>query len=102
MSAPPKAVLHAPEVEAAAIRRAVRTVDVATLGPRRVRADLSHVAGLVSLLSDPRVSDPIYDPPRPIREDNVTPWVAEAQAPAPAGQGPPIPTPHPKGARGRP
>jgi RimJ/RimL family protein N-acetyltransferase len=87
MSAPPKTVLHASEAEAEAIRRAVRTVDVATLGPRRVRADLSHVAGLVSLLSDPRVSDPIYDLPRPIGEDSVTRWVAEAQAQALAGEG---------------
>jgi RimJ/RimL family protein N-acetyltransferase len=87
MSAPPKTVLHAPDTEAEAIRRAVRTVDVGTLGPGRVRADLSHVAGLVALLSDARVSDPIYDLPRPIGEDSVTRWVAEAQAQALAGEG---------------
>jgi RimJ/RimL family protein N-acetyltransferase len=87
MSAPPKTVLHAADTEAEAIRRAVRTVDVATLGPARVRADLSHVAGLVALLRDPQVSDPIYDLPRPIGEDSVTRWVAEAQAQALAGEG---------------
>jgi RimJ/RimL family protein N-acetyltransferase len=87
MSAPPKTVLHASEAEASAIRRMVRTVEVATLGEGRVRADLSHVAGLVSLLSDPRVSDPIYDLPRPIGEDSVTRWVAEGQAQALAGEG---------------
>ena len=87
MSAPPKTVLHAPDTEAEAIRRAVRTVDVSTLGPGRVRADLSHVTGLVALLSDPQVSDPIYDLPRPIGKDSVTRWVAEAQAQALAGEG---------------
>lgn len=87
MSAPPKTVLHATAAEAEAIRQTVRTVDLATLGPGRVRADLSHVAGLVDLLSDPRVSHPIYDLPRPISEDSVTRWVAEAQAQALAGEG---------------
>jgi RimJ/RimL family protein N-acetyltransferase len=87
MSAPPKTVLHAADTEAEAIRRAVRTVDVGTLGPGRVRANLSHVAGLVALLSDPQVSDPIYDLPRPICDDSVTRWVAEAQAQALAGEG---------------
>jgi RimJ/RimL family protein N-acetyltransferase len=87
MSAPPKTVLHAADTEAEAIRRAVRTADVGALGPGRVRADLSHVAGLVALLDDPRVSDPIYDLPSPIAEDSVTRWVAEAQARALAGEG---------------
>jgi RimJ/RimL family protein N-acetyltransferase len=87
MSAPPKTRLHAADSEAEAIRRALRTADVGMLGPRRVRADLSHVAGLVALLSDPQVSDPIYDLPRPIGEDSVTRWVAEAQAQALAGEG---------------
>lgn len=87
MSAPPKTVLHASEEEAEAIREAVRTADVEGLGPRRARADMSHVAGLVKLLSDERVSGPIYDLPRPITEDSVTRWVAEAQAQALAGEG---------------
>jgi RimJ/RimL family protein N-acetyltransferase len=87
MSAAPKTVLQATAAEAEAIRRAVREVDPATLGLGRVRADLSHVAGLVALLSDPAVSGPIYDLPRPIDEDSITRWVAEAQAQALAGEG---------------
>jgi RimJ/RimL family protein N-acetyltransferase len=86
MSAPPKTLLHASEAEAAAIRHAVRTADVAALGPRRERAELKHVAGLVTLLSDERVSGPIYDLPRPITEESVTRWVAESQAKALAGE----------------
>jgi RimJ/RimL family protein N-acetyltransferase len=100
MSAPPKTVLHASGAEAEAIRRAVRTADVAELGPGRVCADLSHVPGLVTLLADPQVSDPIYDLPRPIGEDSVTRWVAEAQAQALAGEGLLILTLDPKGAVG--
>jgi hypothetical protein len=87
MSTPPKTVLHATDEEAEAIREAVRNADPATLGPRRVKADLSHVPALVALLSDEAVSGPIYDLPRPITADSVTRWVAEAQAQALAGEG---------------
>ena len=87
MSTPPKTVLHATEEEAEAIRDAVRAADPANLGPRRARADMSHVPGLVKLLSDEAVSGPIYDLPRPITPDSVTRWVAEAQAQALAGEG---------------
>ena len=87
MSAPPKTVLEVSRAEAEAIRHAVRTADVASLGPGRARADLHHVPGLVSLLSDDRVSGPIYDLPRPITEDSLTRWVTEAQAQALAGEG---------------
>lgn len=87
MSAPPKTVLHATPEEAKAIREAVRAVDPATLGEQRARADLSHVAGLVTLLDDPAVSDAIYDLPRPITAESVTRWVTEAQAQALVGEG---------------
>lgn len=87
MSASPKTVLDVPDAEAAAIRKAVRTADVATLGPHRARAELKHVPGLVALLSDARVSGPIYDLPRPIGQDSVTRWLVEAQAQALAGEG---------------
>jgi RimJ/RimL family protein N-acetyltransferase len=87
MSIPPKTVLHASEAAAEAIREAVRGADPATLGERRVRADLGHVPGLVDLLRDEAVSGPIYDLPRPITADSVTRWVAEAQAQALAGEG---------------
>lgn len=86
MSAPPKTVLHASDAEAEAIREAVRTVDVATLGPNRARAELNHVPGLVALLSDPAVSGPIYDLPRPIDAASITRWVTENQAQALAGE----------------
>lgn len=86
MSAPPKTVIHASEAEAAALRERVRTIDVATLGPGRARAELKHVPGLVALLSDPRVSGPIYDLPRPVTIDSVTRWVTENQAQALAGE----------------
>ena len=74
MSAAPKTVLIASPEEAAAIRQAVRT-----FGGDRV-AGPEHVAALVALFSDPRVSDPIYDLPRPFTEANVARWVAESAA----------------------
>lgn len=86
MSAPPKTVIQASEAEAEALRDRVRNVDVASLGPHRARAEMKHVPGLVKLLSDPRVSAPIYDLPRPVDEDSVTRWVAESQAQALAGE----------------
>jgi RimJ/RimL family protein N-acetyltransferase len=86
MSAPPKTVLQATPEEAEAIREAVRNADVSGLGMGRARAELAHVPGLVKLLSDERVSGPIYDLPRPISEASVTRWVAENQAQALAGE----------------
>jgi RimJ/RimL family protein N-acetyltransferase len=74
MSAPPKTVLTATPEEAGAIRAAVRAAPgVTTAGPQ-------HVDGLVKLLSDPRVSDPIYDLPRPFTRENVARWVDESAA----------------------
>ena len=87
MSAPPKTVLEVTRAESEAIRQAVREADVASLGAGQVRADLHHVPGLVELLSDERVSGPIYDLPRPITEASLTRWVVEAQAQALAGEG---------------
>lgn len=86
MSAPPTTVLHATAEEAEAIRHAVRTVDVTTLGEGRARAGLEHVDGLVRLLSDERVSGPIYDLPRPITTESITRWVVENQALMLAGE----------------
>ncbi|MEO8113198.1 MAG: GNAT family protein [Phenylobacterium sp.] len=97
MSAPPKTVIHASPEEEEAIRDTVRRVDLATLGQGRARAELAHVAGLVALLSDPKVSDPIYDLPRPITDDSITRWVVEAQAQALAGEGLLLVTLDPKG-----
>jgi len=86
MSMVPKTVLKVSDQEADAIRHAVRTADVLTLGEGRERADLHHVAGLVALLSDEHVSGPIYDLPRPINDDSITRWVIESQALALAGE----------------
>jgi RimJ/RimL family protein N-acetyltransferase len=87
MSIPPKTVLNVTEEEAEAIREAVRSADPKRLGPGRALADLSHVPGLVELLSDERVSGPIYDLPRPITPESVTRWVTERQAERLAGEG---------------
>ncbi|MDB5475046.1 MAG: hypothetical protein JWP49_557 [Phenylobacterium sp.] len=87
MSTPPKTVLDVAEEEAEAIRAAVRAADPATLGPGRAIAGMKHVAGLVELLADERVSGPIYDLPKPITADSVTRWVAERQAERLAGEG---------------
>jgi RimJ/RimL family protein N-acetyltransferase len=74
MSAPPKTVLTATPDEAEAIRAAVRHAGGRpAVGPE-------HVAGLLELLQDPQVSDPLYDLPRPITFDNVALWVAQSEA----------------------
>lgn len=74
MSAPPKTVLTATPEEAETIRAAVRRA------PGRMVAGPEHVAGLLALLSDPRVADPIYDLPRPITREAVAQWVADSEA----------------------
>ena len=77
MSAPPKTELQASPDEDAAIRKAVREAGaqygLTIAGPE-------HVAGLVALFSDPKVSDPIYDLPRPFTHENVARWVGESEA----------------------
>lgn len=80
MSAPPKTVLTASAEEEAAIRAAVRRAE------GRVVARPEHVAGLTALLSDPRVSDPIYDLPRPFTPESVGKWVADSEALRQAGE----------------
>ncbi|UNU41546.1 N-acetyltransferase [Sphingopyxis sp. YF1] len=80
MSAPPDTILAVDAAEAEAIRAAVRAADLALLGPHHRRAGPEHVAGLVALLADPAVSDPIYDLPRPFTPAVIAAWVAGAQA----------------------
>lgn len=75
MSAPPKTVLTATPEEAAAIREAVRTADPETLAPKRAIAGPEHVDDLLDLLSDPEVSDAIYDLPRPLTRASVAAWI---------------------------
>lgn len=87
MSAPPKTELAASAAEVALIRQAVRTADPSTLGPGRALADPSHVPALLELLSDPQVSGPIYDLPRPIDADNIAKWVFLAQQERERGTG---------------
>jgi RimJ/RimL family protein N-acetyltransferase len=86
MSAPPKTVLQATPEEEAAIRAAVRSADVRTLGEDRVIAGQEHVAQLVAFLSDPAVSAPIYDLPNPVTRETVSAWVAEAERKREAGE----------------
>ena len=80
MSAPPITVLTATPEEEAAIIAAVRAA------PGRLVAGPEHVAGLLKLFSDPRVSDPIYDLPRPFSEASLASWVAENAAEQQAGR----------------
>ena len=84
MSAPPKTVLVASPAEEAAIRAAVRGADVSGLG--RVLAGPEHAEALAELLSDPAVSDPIYDLPRPFTRENVGAWIAACEAARLAGE----------------
>ncbi|WP_298669430.1 GNAT family N-acetyltransferase [uncultured Sphingomonas sp.] len=79
MSAPPSTILSVLPEEAEAIRGAVRAPDLAALGRGQVIAGPEHVAGLLALLSDPAVSDPIYDLPRPFTIESISQWVAEAR-----------------------
>jgi RimJ/RimL family protein N-acetyltransferase len=74
VSSPPLTVLTASAEEEAAIREAVRKA------PGRVIAGPEHVAAMLDLFSDPRVSDPIYDLPRPFTLESVANWVTESRA----------------------
>lgn len=80
MSAPPVTVLEVPPDEAAAIRAAVLSADLSTLGPGRALAGPADEADLAAFLADPRVSDAIYDLPRPFTEANMARWIAESAA----------------------
>jgi RimJ/RimL family protein N-acetyltransferase len=87
VSAPPKTVLRVSDQEAQAIRAAVRAADPESLAIGRAIAGPEHVDGLLALLSDPRVSDPVYDLPRPFTRDSVAAWVAQGLAERTAGEG---------------
>lgn len=87
MSAPPKTVLTATPEEEAAIRDAVRTADPETLGPKRLIAGPEHTDDLLELLSDPEVSDAIYDLPRPLTQASVAAWIADFAARRTRGEG---------------
>ena len=97
MSAPPKTVLAASPEEERAIRDAVRHVDPATLGPGRAIAGPEHADRLVEFLSDPRVSEPIYDLPRPFTRANISRWIVDFAARREKGEGLLIVTCDPEG-----
>lgn len=80
MSAPPDTVLDVPPEEAMAIRAAVLAADLETLGSGRSLAGPGDAADLTTFLADPRVTDAIYDLPRPFTLDNVARWIAESEA----------------------
>ncbi|CAN1551113.1 RimL Acetyltransferases, including N-acetylases of ribosomal proteins [Caulobacteraceae bacterium] len=80
MSAPPVTVLDVPPAEAAAIRAAVLSADLDTLGPGRSLAQAEDAADLADFLADPRVSDAIYDLPRPFTPATMASWIAESEA----------------------
>lgn len=79
MSAPPTTLLCVSDDEADRIRTAVRTADLGLLGPSYALATQDHIDGLITLLSDPRVSDPIYDLPRPFTPSVIADWINQAQ-----------------------
>jgi len=79
MSAPPKTVLTVTPEEDRAIREAVRNCDPSTMGPGRVIATTRHAVAALDLLSDPAVSDAIYDLPRPLTLQNVTDWIEDSE-----------------------
>jgi RimJ/RimL family protein N-acetyltransferase len=87
MSTAPTTALQVSREEEATIRAAVRAADISQLGPGFVLAGPEHVAGLVDLLRDPAVSDPIYDLPRPVTRQTVGSWVEEARRARDAGEG---------------
>lgn len=80
MSAPPDTVLEVSADEAEAIRAAVLSADLSTLGPGRALATPADTADLLAFLSDPEVSDAIYDLPRPFTPESVGRWITESEA----------------------
>lgn len=88
MSAPPKTVVVATPEEEAAIRAAVREArGLSELSGARVVAAPAHVDQALAMLEDPRVSDPVYDLPRPFTRANVAAWIDEAVARRARGEG---------------
>jgi RimJ/RimL family protein N-acetyltransferase len=93
MSAAPKTVLTASPDEEAAIREAVRRADPARLGTGRRFATPDDAEVMLELLSDPEVSDAIYDLPRPLTLNSVTAWIADFMGKRARGEGLLIVTP---------
>lgn len=87
MSAPPSTLIVVTPAEAEEIRRKVRRADPKSLGAQVELATLQHAQGLVDLLSDPAVSGPIYDLPRPIELASISAWIEDAVAARERGEG---------------
>lgn len=86
MSAPPKTVLDVTAAEAEAIRQAVRAANPLTADSNRDLAVEADIEALTQLLSDPLVSGPIYDLPRPINGHTIGEWVRRCIAERELGQ----------------
>jgi RimJ/RimL family protein N-acetyltransferase len=87
MSAPPKTRLEVSRREAEQIRELVRRADPKTLSETSAVASSAALDGLYALLSDPLVSGPIYDLPRPLTRASVANWLADAEAARDRGEG---------------
>jgi RimJ/RimL family protein N-acetyltransferase len=87
VSAPPKTVLLAAPDEAQAIRAAVLAADPSIIDTARALAVAADAASLTAMLADPRVSEPIYDLPRPITAEGVRGWIDDCQAAHGRGEG---------------
>ncbi|MDT8278953.1 MAG: GNAT family N-acetyltransferase [Erythrobacter sp.] len=79
MSAPPVTRLHVTAAEERQIRNAVRSADVCLLAPGYRLAEEADTDALLDLLSDPQVSDPIYDLPRPFTRESIRQWIVDAR-----------------------
>jgi len=83
MGAPPKTQLDVSAAEAEAIRTAVRQADPdwsgGSAGGRRLATD-ADIDALTELLTDPAVSGPVHDLPRPINAATVGAWVRDCEA----------------------
>lgn len=79
MAAPPKTVLHVSAEEEQAIREAVRTADLTTLGTGRALATEALAEATLDLLADPAVSEPIYALPKPVTLASVKAWIRECE-----------------------
>lgn len=80
MSSPPQTRLFVTPEEERRIRSAVKGADVALLGPGYRPATAQDAEGLLELLADPEVSNPIHDLPRPLTHESIRSWVLDAQA----------------------
>ncbi|MBB5518460.1 GNAT family N-acetyltransferase [Amphiplicatus metriothermophilus] len=88
MAQPPDTILRASPEEAEAIRRAIRSarwVDTPYGAYRPARA--ADAEALHALLSDPRVSGPLYTIPKPVHADWIAQWIDAHAAEAARGEG---------------